>query len=230
MKSIVKEFFELMGYCVLVVCFLFASFLLLMNVYHMKEISRVESRSLAQENTYISVKDTMSDIEKNVNSVSFSTSSNMASGGSLIKDSLNSCISSIKESKFYALGDKMSIDYKDVYEVNKEMYNDVNNKCLFYVPYYIESATKTYNVGKSYEKELKEDIEYSKSQISDYSNFLFNKSLGNSSYSYTTSISNSTIYNDLNNSINLTISNYQQLVRTVEKISLWYVDEFGGAR
>lgn len=230
MKSIVKEFLELMGYCVLVVCFLFASFLLLINIYHMKEISKVESRNFAQENSYLSVKETVENIEKNINSVSFTTGSNKTSGGTLIRDSLNSCVSAIKESKFYTLSDQTLVDYKDVYEINKELYNDVNNKCLFYVPYYIDSAIKTYNVGKSYDDELKKDVEYFKNQISEYSNFLYNKSLGNSSYSYTTSISNSTIYNDLNNSINLTISNYQQLVRTVEKISVWYVDEFGGAR
>ncbi len=230
MKSVFKEFFELMGYCVLVVCFLFASFLLLMNVYHYKEVTRVENRNFSQESSYVSVKDTVSSIEKNVKLVNFTDNSNEALGGNLIKDGINSCVTSIKNSKFYALGEQTSITEKDVYDINKEMYNVVNNKCLFFIPYYVDTTIKTYNVATSYEKELKDDIEFSKNKIADYSSFLFNKSLGNSSYSYTTSITNSTIYNDLNRSINLTITNYQELARAVERISLWYVDEFGGAR
>lgn len=230
MKSVLREFFELMGYCVLVVCFLFASFLLLINVYHYKELNKVDSRSLGTESTYLAVKDIVSNIEKNVSSVKFTDSSNKSNGGMLIRDSINTCTDYIKNSNFYKLSDKTEISEKDIYDTNKEMYNTLNNKCLFFIPYYIESAQKTYNVASSYDNELKDDIEFTKSKIASYSDFLYNKSLGNSSYNYSTSITTSTIYNDLNKSINLTISNYEELARTVEKISLWYVDEFGGAR
>lgn len=230
MKSVLKEFFELMGYCVLVVCFLFASFLLLINVYHYKELNKVDSRSLGTESTYLAVKDAVSNIEKNVSSVKFTDSSNKSNGGMLIRDSINTCTDYIKNSSFYKLSDKTEISEKDIYDTNKEMYNTLNNKCLFFIPYYVESAQKTYGVGSSYDDELKDDVEFTKNKIASYSDFLYNKSLGNSSYNYSTSISTSTIYNDLNKSINLTISNYEELARTVEKISLWYVDEFGGAR
>lgn len=230
MKSVVKEFLELMGYCVLVVCFLFASFLLLMNVYHYKELNKVDNRSLGSEERYLAVKDIISSVENNVSLVKFTDSSNAANGAKLIKDGFDSCINYMKNSSFYKLSEKTYITEKDIYDANKEMYNTLNNKCLFFIPYYIESANNTYGVGTSYEKELKDEVEFQKDKVSLYSDFLFNKSLGNSAYKYSTSITTSTIYNDLNKSVNLTIANYEDLARTVEKISLWYVEEFGGAR
>ncbi len=230
MKSVLKEFCELFGYCVLVVCFLFASYLLLINFYHYKELNKTVDRNFASENLYSSVKTTIEEAKENVKSVNASGNSNKESGASLIKTGFDTCITALENSNFYKLSEKNSFSEKDIYDTNKEMYNTINNKCLFYIPYYIEGANKTYNVGSSYEKELKSDILFVKDKVGSYSDYLYTKSLGNSSYKYSTSISTSTIYNDLEKNINLTIYNYRELANAVLELSSWYVDEFGGVR
>ncbi len=230
MKEILKEFLELLGYCVLGVCFLFASYLLLINLYHYREISVSQQRILLSEESYSDFTETIEKIKKNINSVDLngSTNSQFVSAASGIKSGFDSCIKDLEASYFYQLGQKNMIVTQDIYQANKEMYNTINNKCLFFIPYYIETSAEGYGYGDSFEY-MKDDVEFKKERIFVYSDFLFNKTLGNSSYSYTTSVSRSTIYNDLNQTINMTISNYNELVNTVLDISEWYVDEFGGA-
>lgn len=230
MKSVLKEFCELFGYCVLVVCFLFASYLLLINFYHYKELNKTVSRNLATESVYSSVVDEIKEVKSMVESVDSTGSSNKQLGANIIKSGFNGCISALENSNFYKLSEKNSFTEKDIYDTNKEMYNTISNKCLFYIPYYIEGAYKTYGVGSSYEKELKSDISFIKDKVNVYSDYLYTKSLGNSSYKYSTTISTTTIYNDLDKNINLTIYNYRELVDAVLELSSWYVDEFGGAR
>lgn len=230
MKEIYKEFLELLGYCVLVVCFFFSSYLLLINLYHYNEIAVSQQRILSTEESYTSFKETLSEIKNDISSVSFAgiTDSKKVSAAMSVKNALDGCVSVLESSAFYNLDQKNVIVIKDIYDTNKEMNNTINTKCLFFVPYYIEASIESYGYGQSFDK-IKDDVEFKKERIFVYSDFLFNKTLGNTAYSYTTDVTRTTIYNDLNQSINMTISNYNELVNTVNDISDWYVKEFGGA-
>lgn len=226
MKEFISELLELLASCILVVCLFLASFLLISNLYHYKDISRLEpfdESSMVQYNEY---KKMLSKVDKKMNSVNH----DLVQYGSTAKpiyDYYSSCIKSLNGGTFAGLKNKESISAKDIYDSNNEILNNYNRLCIFYIPYNISVITKEQQSGKSF-KSVYKVTEEKRQMIISNAEYLTKSGLGNSSYSFTTDVTRSGVYNKAANEFKLTINNYKMMSSILDDVANWYVAEYGG--
>lgn len=223
MKEFFSDFLGILSGCILVICLAFCSFLLISNFFHFKDISykyQVDVKDNMDYKDYVRI---INDATLKMKSVS--TSSNSAAKP--IYSYYSSCVSKLNNSTFNKLANKDYITSLDVYNANMEILNTYNNSCMFYIPYNINLMYK--NKSNSF-KTVNDQIEQKNSIILDNAEYLTKSGLGNSSYSFVTDMTKSTIYNKTKNEFNLTIDNYKMIAYILDDIANWYVDEFGGSR
>lgn len=226
MKEFFSEMFKLLSISVLIICFAFASFLFISNFYHYKEVSRSETVNLNADVNYQKYKKTLVKIDKKMKSVDYDNVK-YSTTAKPIYEYYNTCIKVLNEGTFNKLGDKGSINAKDIYDSNREILTQYNNKCIFYIPYNITVINKAYNPSVSFNSIFK-NTEMKRSIIIDNADYLVKSGLGNSSYSFATENSKSSIYDKTFNELRLTINNYNLMASILDDVANWYVLEFGG--
>lgn len=131
MKEILKDFSTLFANGILVICLMVASFLVLINLYHSKEVSYEYYAELSEDDRYTSIKDSIEVMKTNVEAVP--SSNNPAASG--VKQVIDRCITALESSSFYKLDEKDYIHFKDIYNANSELASELNNTCLFALSY-----------------------------------------------------------------------------------------------
>ncbi len=220
MKDFFAEFLKLLADGVLIICFAFASFLLIVNIYHYKEITYAVPTTLNDNVDYKNYKLTLQQVDNKMKSVKYSSSS----PAKPIFQYYDSCAKAISEGAFDKFGAKSSLKTMDIYTANEEMIKIYNNKCLFFISNNISNVTKN---AKSFDNTKKLVDEKSKIII-DNADYLRRAQLANSSYNYTTDNTRRGIFNKTDNEIKLTINNYKLMASLLNDIANWYVLEYGG--
>lgn len=224
MKEFFADFLELLANSVLVICLAFASFLLIINFYHFKDISR--SEVVEGTEMYSEYKKALNSVDKKMNSVNIN-SNKYDTTAKPIYAYYSGCKKALDEGTFAKLENKQAISAKDLYDSNNEILKTYNGKCIFYIPYNITVINKAYNPSVSFNKVFKLTEEKRKIVI-DNADYLTKSGLGNSSYSFRTDTARSTIYNKTAIEYKLTVNNYKTMVSILDDVANWYVAEFGG--
>lgn len=225
MKEFFADFIELLVTSALIICLAFASFLLISNMYHYKEISYKHGVDLETTN-YKDYKQVLANVDKKMKSVDISNIK-YDTTAKPIYAYYQTCVKSLNEGTFNSLEGKNSIGVKDIYDSNNEILKKLNGTCIFGVPYNITVVNKNFKPKVSFNKVFKQTEEKRK-LIIDNADYLTKSGLGNSSYNFSTNTSKYTIYNKVSNELNLTINNYRLIASILDDVANWYVSEFGG--
>lgn len=229
MKEFLKDFCDLFASSLITICFMLASFLLLINLYHYKEVNYVYNVDMRTNINYVAFKDNVKKIETKLSSVNTSNLyGNKRSAANNIKGIINTCMDTLKNSDFYKLDEKNAITQKDIYYLNLDLNEELNDSCLFYLGYSTNHVLKTYNMQGSFTSAYN-FINDQKIQIGASVDYLNDRLLDNSTYHYVTDITRNSIFNETSANLSYTINNYLELVSTVDNMTNWYVNEFGGA-
>lgn len=226
MKEFFIDFLKLFANCILVVCFAFSAFLLVINIYHYEEVNSDYSTDVANDIRFVEYKDSLDEISKKFESVS-TLDVNYDNYGKVIKDYYNACSSKLNASNFNNLSSSAIVNTKAIYDLNYDILNNLNNVCLISIPSFINESAKEVKF-KNDPKQMIEMVTEKRGIILRNSKYLVDSGLGNSSYGFSTDIFKGTIYNKNINEFNMTIDNYSMIASVLEDIADWYILEFGG--
>ena len=225
MREFVIDFLKLLSNCVLVICFAFSAFLLIVNIYHYEDVNYKYDANIEEDTRYKEYKESLAKTDKKMKSVSTS-GSNYQSYGKLIGDYYNICSKKISDSSYNNLDDN-DISARDIYKLNNEILNTLNLSCLVSISSSIEESSKEANFRYNPSKTL-EIVGEKRNLVQLNAQNLIDSGLANSSYGFSTDIFKGTIYNKNRSDFNLTIQNYTLIASILEDIADWYVLEFGG--
>ena len=230
MKEMLKDFFKLFSNSITFICLILASFLILINLYHYKEITYKYPTIVSENKKYIDFKKYISDAESKISKIdSVKVSSDFANQKNIAKTEINKCITALKESSMYKLSEKTEVSYYDVYILSTEIELEINNNCLFYMGYNINNITDSKNYNKVKFSNVYNTLNYKKNIIIENNKYITSKLLKNSTYSYVTDTTRSTIFNELAEDYVFVLSNYVLIAQMLEDTTNWYASEYGGA-
>jgi hypothetical protein len=225
MKEIITDFLHTLANCIVVLALLFAGYLLLINLYHYKEISYKYESNLNDNKKYNSFKENVLLSENKLNAVNINNSRYIVANQT--KGEISKCITLAKESRLYNLT-YTKITSKDIYDLNVEMYDKLSTGCLFLMGYNINRIVEADNSSKTTFKPVYERLEDDKRIVQNTTDYLKNRLLSNSTYSYVTDISRQSIFNESSSNLSLTLDNYLTLTTSINDVVAWYEQEFGG--
>ena len=224
MKEILKDFSTLFANGILVICLMVASFLVLINLYHSKEVSYEYYAELSEDDCYTSIKDSIEVMKTNIEAVP--SSNNPAASG--VKQVIDRCITALESSSFYKLDEKDYIHFKDIYNANSELASELNNTCLFALSYTTSNdILGNTEYASSYEP-VNTLVEEERNIVITQTDYLKNRLLANSTYSYMTDTTRNSIFNETEANLFLLVSSYDRVTSSLERVTNWYVDTFGG--
>lgn len=222
MKKYVKEYLTLLTNVLLIICFAIASYLILINFYHYKEISKKYNYNISQKAEYEKFKNDIIELENNANSIRINNKNEKYNIYlTSINDQFKRCIFKIKESNYYNL--KRNVGLVDIYNFNNDMYKNLQTECLYMLNLKINEGKEKYNLNINYS--LEEKLIDKRKDIIYISSYLSDKMSSNSSYYYTSELTKTTIFNDIKYSMDLTMNNYSTLKEELKEIQNWYLKE-----
>lgn len=226
MREFIIDFLKLLSNCILVICFAFSAFLLIINIYHYEDVKFKYDANIEEDARYKDYMKSLAKTDKKMKSVS-TTGSKYYQYGRLIGDYYNVCSKKLKDASYNKLTNNDLIGARDIYKFNDEILNDINFSCLVSMPSYIEETSE--EVDFEYDPSAMIEITDEKRDlIQDNAKNIIDSGLDNSSYGFSTEIFKGTIYNKNRSDFNLTIKNYTLIASVLEDIADWYALEFGG--
>lgn len=229
MKDMLKDFCNLLANSVTIICLALASFLILINLYHYKEVNYVYNTNVGDKVDYKEFREMLDNVEKKMGSEVTTTDYKKKNISGNLKTIVGSCINSIKESTMYKMANATSLTQKDIYNTSSELYGDINNNCLFYLWYNTEQIIDSQKVDVDF-KDTSLYIQKQRDLIMASTDYLSDRILNNSSYNYVTDITRNSIFNETSANFSFSVRNYTALVTVLDTYADWYVSEFGGAR
>lgn len=228
MKELLRDFITLFGNCLLVLSLMLSSYLLLINLYHYREVNYVYNTDIALNVEYNNMKSKVEKIEKNLSKINVDLINNNREQMLLrvTQGQIKKCLSDIKESKIYT--PQLSYDIHDLYVINDELNSNVGTQCLFMIDYYITTSIDKYGVSGSDYEEVHNKVTNKMEVIENYTGFLKNDMLKNSSYNYATINTKEAIFNNLAENLSINIYNYNNMLDSVEEMTKWFVERSGG--
>ena len=226
MKEFFTDFLTILANSIMVICFAFMSFLLLANFFHYKEVNYSYTTDLKDNIKYQEYNKILKNVNKKMNSVDYKDPS-YSTTAKPIHAYYEACVSSLKKGTFTKLADKSGVTALDVYNANNEILKDYNSSCIFTIPYNISNIYGLKTVNKTFVP-VKKITDQKADIIIDNAEYLTDSGLGNSSYSFVTDVTRSTIYNKVSNELDLTIDNYRMIAYLLDDVANWYVSEYGG--
>lgn len=223
MKEFIIEFLKLLSNCILVVCFAFAAFLLIINIYHYEEVTLQYNADINTDIRYEKYKKSLAETDKKMKSVS----SQNDVYSKVIYDRYTECFNKLSESSYNKFTETNIISGKVVYNLNNEILNNLSSSCLVTIPIYIEESSKKANFKNDYSDTMK-IVNSKRDMILSNARYLTKSEIANSSYSFSTEVFKNTIYNKIITEYDMTIDNYTMIASVLEEIADWYVLEFGG--
>ena len=227
MNDFFGELFDLLSSCVLVICLALASFLLVINIYHYKEIRYDQVINMNESADYKEFKDTLNSVDKKMKSVNIN-STKYDSTAKPIYNYYENCRKSLQKGTFASFENKSVVNSFDIYKANDEILKNYNQSCVFGIPYNITVISKSFKLGNS--SNLFKTTETKRQIVIDNAEYLTKSGLGNSAYSFSTDTTRGGIYNKLSNETKLTVNNYRMMASILNDVANWYVNEFGGSR
>ena len=222
MKLLFRDFIKLFANCILILALMMSAFLVIINLYHYKEVSYVYYKNLNESSTYKLYLEEKKSLKENIDNID--TSSLV---GQNVKAVLNNCYNAIEGSKFNNLVNQQNFTLKNSYDAAFEMKENLSSVCLFNVTYNIKNLKESGHI-KTDVNHILDYVASQKEFILSTNGFLINHMLSNSTYSFVTDITKNSIFNNTYETLNETMENYYIFVSTVDYLSEWCVNNLGG--
>lgn len=229
MKSVFCEFFHLFGSCILGFSFAFASFLLMINLYHSREIATVSYFSMKDYSLYNQFKEKVEDASDIVTNLQpdFASSDSYVTY-QLSKDLINKCVNSIKSSNFYQLENKTTYSSYDIYMLNQDLDGTINSQCLFPFEHTLNEQVKKVGYDRTPYEPVSKKIDQLGNDMNFTTSYMRDRLLSNSLYHYATDVTRTTIFDENMDQLFMIVNNYGRLTQILDNVTEWYIAEFGG--
>ena len=225
MKGFLSDFLKVLSNSILIIALAFTSFLLIINIYHYKEVSYKYEVNTSESDKYQNYKKMLAEIDKKMNSIDVS-GSQYGSSAKPIYEYYKGCMKIFDDDSFNNLKNGSLVNTIDIYNANNKILNDYNNTCLFSIPYSISVMPSDYS---SFDEVRKLTEEKRKIVISN-ALYLTKATMGNSAYSFATNNFKGSVYDEVGSWYDLTLNNYTLMASILDDIADWYILEFGGNR
>lgn len=227
MKQILKEYVKILAYAITGIVFVFASFYLIMNIYHMEEVSSTFSLNVEEDTNYQEIKKKIDNTQK-YTTVSVNDSIGKADKEFLatLKSKLTYCNTALNNDTFQELAHKKEMSIKDVYNLKNVLNANVINGCLIeqlhYLTYYDNKDGNSDGLT-NYSEYIKLNIDTIRSKL----DYIDKDMLNNSSYYYNSSNATVSIMNKYQDMYDDIMTTYNQSASLVELLSKWLYEEVG---
>ena len=226
MKEFISDFLNLLYKSFLAIVLILVSYQLVGNFYHYRQVTYKYNYDINEDKKIKTYKEKVDYITNKTNEINeyLETNPNRRMMVFEIKREFTACNEKLSKTDFYNLN-KETFSYKDVYDLNNQLppricLIDLANKINKYIDTYQSANTNfsnTYDVVKTTGEHL---------LVS--SNTIYERLLGNGSYYYYNPLSRNTLYDDLEDDLFLTISNYNLYITSYEQLFEWFMNEIGG--
>ena len=223
-----KDFFKLFGNILIMLGIMMASFLLLINLYHYREVSHTYNIDTNENVSYKNIKSNISKAEKLLSIDMSQVRASNYDAAKAIKVSLNKCLAVYKDADLYKNSGVHDFKYYDTYVNMNYMYTKINPECNSLFKYsvkpYVESNS---NIKSSFNTMI---TNYDKvfGVVISNSSYMEKKSLNTNSYSFTSEMNRFSIFDDLRSDTDFTLRNYDLVSSLILDLSTWYSNTFGG--
>lgn len=221
MKDFIKEYVHIFAVLVIGLVFGLGFYYILLNSYHSSSINE-KAYVLENDVYYKDFKENLTQIKKNIDRYDYYAVSFKYDLSTMQKiySNINYCYSVMNsEESIISLKNGNSVSYINVYNYNSYFINNMIDKCFTSNLSWIETENNSSSKIKNMvaEHQLTVDI------LSNNALYLKNELRNNSSYYYSTKISNSMIRNNLNSSYRLVLSNYNYFSEIILDLSNYLV-------
>ena len=224
----IKDFFKLFGNIVMMLGIIMASFLLLINLYHYREISHTYSVDTNENISYKSIRDNISKSEKLVSIDISKVDASKTDSAKAIQGTINKCIISFKDSELYKNSGMHTFKYYDTYTNMNYLYTKINAECNSLLKYSMKPYIESNSSVKSSYNNMINNYEKMFDVVASNANYMEKKSLNTNSYSFTSEMNRFSIFDDLRSDTEFTLRNYDIVSSLILDISTWYHNTFGG--
>lgn len=227
MKQILKEYAKIFSYTMTGIVFVFASFYLIINIYHMKEVSASFILAIKEDANYNEINEKIKNIEK-YTSVSVNKSKTKADKQFLanLNAKLKYCTNALNNDTFKGLANTKEMNIKDVYNLRNALSSNVINGCLIeqlhYLTYYNDKDGSSDGFTK-YSDYIKLNIDTISSKL----NYIDKDFLNNSSYYYNSTNVTASVMNKQKDMYEDIMNTYNQSASLVELVAKWLYEEVG---
>lgn len=227
MKHILKEYAKIFSYTMTGIVFVFASFYLIINIYHMKEVSASFILAIEEDANYNEINEKIQNIEKYTN-VSVNKSKTKVDKQFLanLNAKLKYCASALNNDTFKELANTKEMNIKEVYNLRNTLSSNVINGCLIeqlhYLTYYNDKDGFSNGFTK-YSDYIKLNIDTISSKL----NYIDKDFLNNSSYYYNSTNATASVMNKQKDMYEDIMNTYNQSASLVEMIAKWVYEEVG---
>lgn len=222
MKNILLEYANIIGYTVTGLVFGLSFFLLVINFYHMQELSETISVETYNNDNKQLIEQKINTIKNNISVYSQNSYTGNLNiyGLNTSQIKLQECVNIIESDEMMSYLSKSNIGIRDVYDFTGDFRNNILNDCLVMQ---IKSMFNTdtiatlpnYNIIKPYVdlnvNNLVQSVGYVQSNIENSDH-----------YYYTTNVNKSNFFDLTNDSYLEIVNNYQQTLDLLVEISNWY--------
>ncbi len=226
MKNIVIEYFNILAYIITGIVFSIASFLIIINIYHYKNVNEVYKTQDSNYEIKDNLKYKLDNIKSNINNLPSSTNPNFIAY-SKIQTKLNICYEKIDIEQFDKLLTKTDISISDVYNMQQFYKLNIANECLIKQLYtLVDDEDNSINNLASFNL-VKPFIKNNIDQLKESSDYIEKVIKSNSSYKFTNDFTKSSIYDEVKDSYYKIINDYNNSIDFIYDISIWYKNEVG---
>lgn len=221
MKDFIKEYVHIFAILVIGLMFGLGFYYILLNSYHSSSISD-KAYVLENDVYYTDFKENLTQIKKNVDSYNYYAVNFKYDLSEMQKiySNIKYCYSVMSaDESIIALKNGNSVSYANVYDYNTYFINNMLDKCYTSNLSWITSDSMANSKVKDIVKNHKLTIDI----LANNSLYLKNELRNNSSYYYSTSVSNTMIRNNLNSSYRLVLSNYDYFSEIILELSNYLV-------
>lgn len=222
MKKILLEYANIIGYTVTGLIFGLSFFLLIINFYHMQELSETISVETYNNDNRQLIEQKINTIKNNISVYSQNSYTGNLNiyGLNTSQIKIQECVNIVESDEMMNYFSKSNIDIRDVYNFTGDFRNNVLNDCLVMQ---IKSMFNTdtiatlpnYNIIKPY-------VDLNVNSLVQSVNYIQSNIENSDHYYYSTDVNKSNFFDLTNDSYFEIVNKYQQTLDLLVEVSNWY--------
>ncbi len=230
MIDFLKQYCRIIAYSLMGLVFAFASFFLLINMYHQAEISKVYTISSSYRTSVIDdYLTSVQNIKDNLASINPSDYEGTltSSQAQTAYQKLNTCVTALSNDTISSTFDKQQVNIVDVYYLRESYENEAVKNCLGSLSWFADASEK--EIKNTFLLQNEKVLGLYINELAGKTNSLKSRLLNNSSFHFTTYISAIT-YDEVSGSFTEVVDAYSDVATLTEELSNFLKQEMEGAK
>lgn len=230
-RNFFNQYCKIIAYSLCGLVFAFASFFLIINLYHHLEISKKVTISFTTDAAMVKYQNSLDNINMyltgfDINKYQGSLSSFQAMAAD---QKLRKCYELLNNDVMKEFINKAEISIIDIYELRESFENDLMGTCVLGELIWFTQADSN-NINNVYLKDNQKLLELYINGLKSETNYLKKDLLNNSSYFFNTQLVSDTLRHNVKDGYYELMASYNKVSGLVELLSEWFYNETKEAR